>query len=353
MIDKLAVEFASELEGLNVRVTNVESRIDNVKWGGEFRERYDHAYQDSVGTSNTSGSHSYVDMWATAQINPDWVGKAEYETTEAGTNGGGNSAGHQSISDTRVYAEGTLFGGKATIGKFDPFVGYGLVIDDSMTGAQFQFGNELKARVAYGKYTGGIDNNNSDSAAVTFANAPTYGYGELDFATSKVTNIKVAYHELDNLNSSGAAGATGIVANLPNSIHYTEAGFDTKLGKDLALMATYSKANADLTAADGTVQDNKGYFTQLTYKAADTKVVGSYDLFVNYRKVPVLSQLDSTWDYVRGMKGTEVGFEYVPALNTKVTAFYLAGKDINDANGNTLTTDPNDKVYRTQVEFFF
>jgi hypothetical protein len=56
------------------------------------------------------------------------------------------------------------------------------------------------------------------------------------------------------------------------------------------------------------------------------------------------------------MKGAEVGVEYVPALNTKVTAFYLAGKDLNNPDGSNLTageSDPNDKVYRAQVEFFF
>jgi len=359
VIDKLAVEFASELEGLNVRVTNVESRLDNVKWGGEFRERYDHAKLDSATSVNTGGSQSYVDMWATAQINPNWVGKAEYESTEAGTNSTGTPAGTKSLSATRVYVEGTAFGGKTTLGKFDPFSEYGLVIDDNMTGVQFQFGNKLQTRIAYGKYAGGgLDNNNSYDAGMTFSASPTYAVGEFDLATSNVTNVKLAYHQLSQLNNSGAALVNNTTVSIPNSINFAEAGFDTKLGKDVALMATYAKSNIDTDnsaySADST--KNKGYFAQLTYKAADTKVAGSYDLFVNYRNVPVLSQIDSTWDYVRGMKGTEVGFEYVPALNTKVTAFYLAGKDLANADGSFLaagTADPNDKVYRAQVEFFF
>lgn len=357
MIDKLSVEFASELEALNVRVTNVENRLDNVKWNGEFRERYDHVAQNGL-SSNTTGSHSYVDMWATAQINPDWVGKIEYETTEAGSNNSTatSRAGSQSNSDTRAYVEGNLFGAKATIGKFDPFVAYGLVIDDSMTGAEFSFGNKLQARVGYGKYSGNIDSTNADAPVSTFVMSPTYGFAELDLATSKVTNVKVAYHTLGDLN--GATNSAGLAGTSAQSVHYTEAGFDTKMGKNLSLMGTYSKTNLNLdnVTASADSKKNNGYFTQLTYKAADTKTVGSYDLFVNYRNVPVYTQLDSTWDYVRGMKGAEVGFEYVPALNTKVTAFYLAGKDLTDTTGALLgagVDDLKDNVYRAQVEFFF
>jgi len=373
MINKLAVEFASELEALNVRVTNVENRLDNVKWGGEFRERLDNVKQQNTTTGSnttfTGGSQSYVDMWATAQINPNWIGKAEYESTEQVTNSVNNDggtttvAGAKSISPTRVYVQGGFAGGTLTLGKFDPFSAYGLVIDDNMTGAQFQFGNKLQARIAYGKYTGGsMDNNNSDPATINFSAPPTYAVGELDLATSKATNFKFAYHNLSNLNVSGVtyADGTNLITNgsVSNSMHITEAGFDTKLGKNLALMGTYSKNNLSVNDssynADST--KNSGYFAQLTYKAADLKVAGSYDLFANYRNVPVLTQLDSTWDYVRGMKGAEVGIEYVPAVQTKITAFYLNGKDLTNNDGTFLgatTADPTDKVYRAQVEFFF
>jgi len=370
-IDKLAVEFASELEGLNVRLTTVESKVDNVKWGGEIRERFDSVKQDGY-TKSTGNSHSYVDMWGTAQINPDWVGKVEYESTKRMTNSPAGAAGANNgsdVSSTRVYVQGKLLGTTATIGKFNPFSAYGLVIDDSMTGIQLQFGNTLKARVGYGNYSGGVGsfvgNAYNTSSGATNAgpytpaiygfgsNAPSYAFGELDLAASKITNVKLAYHRLGNLNgdtiiTNNATSLSGYNvftfggAN-QSSASYTEAGFDTKFGKNLSLMGTYAKSNIDVTD-----QDNKGYFAQLTYKAADVKHVGTYDIYANYRKIPVLAQLDSTWDYAKGIKGTQVGFDFVPATNVKVNVFYLTGKNIIDKN-----TETDAKIYRAQAEFFF
>jgi hypothetical protein len=344
-IDKLAVEFASELEGLNVRVTSLENKTDNVKWGGEIRERYDSIKQD--GRERTTGpSQSYVDMWATTQINPDWVGKVEYESSKHLTNstnadGSITKAGDDGTeaNTTRVYVQGALFGGKATIGKFNPFSMYGLVIDDNMTGIQYEFGNVVKARVGYGKYAGGIDNGLPASNSFAFTTSPTYAFGEFDYAASKTTNVKVAYHSLSKISATDAA--TDKLGQ--DSIHYIEAGFDTKLAKDWSLMGTYAKSNLD------TLGDNKGYLTQVTYKAADIKKAGSYDIYANYRKIPLASQMDSTWDYARGIKGPQLGFDYIPATNVKVNAFYLDGKNIASTTG----TDVNAKVYRAQVEFFF
>ncbi len=335
-IDKLSVEFASELEGLNVRVSNLETKTDNVKWGGEIRVRYDHVKQEGF-SKDTSNSQAYADMWATVQINPDWIAKVEYESSKKLTNGSARAGSDgEEANTTRIFAQGPLFGTKATVGKFNPFSGYGLVIDDSMTGAQFEFGKALKTRVGYGKYAGNINNGLPESYKGEFTSSPTYAFGEFDYGLSKVTNVKVAYHNLSDLDA-GDATALG-----QSSIHYAEAGFDTKIAPDLALMATYAKSNID-------IEDNKGYFTQLTYKAADLKKVGSYDIYANYRKVPIASQLDSTWDYVRGVKGVQVGFDYVPATNIKFNASYLDGKNI----ASVTDADVDAKVYRAQVQFFF
>ena len=39
-VDKLAAEFADELDALGVRVANLEKKADNVKVTGEVRYRY-------------------------------------------------------------------------------------------------------------------------------------------------------------------------------------------------------------------------------------------------------------------------------------------------------------------------
>ena len=37
LVDKLAAEFSEELDNLGVRVSNLEKKSDNVKWGGRLR----------------------------------------------------------------------------------------------------------------------------------------------------------------------------------------------------------------------------------------------------------------------------------------------------------------------------
>ncbi|VBB09291.1 Hypothetical protein LUCI_4581 [Lucifera butyrica] len=337
LIEKLSTEFSQELDNLGVRVSNLENKVDNVKWGGEVRLRYDSRSQ--AGSSTTAGAHStagdsYVDMWATAQINPDWVGKVEYEANRF-TNTGAVDATDPA---TRIYAQGKAFGGTLTLGKFNPFAAYGLIIDDNMTGAQFQFGNTLKTRIAVGRLADSttalgfpqFGNYATNAAAVNY---PSYRAVEFDLAASPVTNIKAAYHRVGGYSVTGAAP-------YDKTANYLEAGFDTKLADDWSFMADYAKSNIDIAN-----QSNKGYFTQLQYKAADVKTVGSYDIFANYRKIPLNSEIDSTWDYARDIKGVQLGFDYVPMLNTKFQAFYLKGKTITDNN------DAN--VFRAQVEFFF
>jgi len=334
IINKLAVEFAQELNSLGVRVTALEDRVGNVKLTGKVQARYDN--YDHAGAKSSSPSRTYVDLWANAKINDSWVANVEYESYDKAN--GETYTGDQAGA-TQAYATGPAFGGNLTVGKFDPFTAYGLVIDDYMSGAMFEFGNKIKTRIAAGKLNasnlGSPMSTDTNAAYVDGIAGSKYALAEMDFALSPVTNLKAAYHRIDTTGLSVTNGST-----LDDTVTYYEGGFDTKLGSNFGVVATASKSDIDVTG-----QDNKGYFAQLKYKATDLKKPGSYDIFYNNRKIPTLSEIDATWSYAYGVKGNQVGFEYVPMNNTKFTAFYLDGKLLSD------NTDY--KVYRAQVEFFF
>ena len=55
-IDKLSVEFASELEGLNVRVSKIEKNASSVKMSGEARVRYE--ITNTINDAGTLNAHS-------------------------------------------------------------------------------------------------------------------------------------------------------------------------------------------------------------------------------------------------------------------------------------------------------
>lgn len=325
-IDKLAAEYSAELNNLGVRVGELENKVDNVKWGGKARLRVDSQSDDTSTTriavastnADTSVSHSYVDLWATAKINDGWVAKVEHETTKDLK----NNAGDRGI-DTKVFVAGKLFGADATIGKFGAFSKDGMIIDTGVSGAKFAFGNELKTVITAGRL-------DSDIVAGDSA-AQDYQAIEFSYAINDKTSVNAGYHILkDEI----------IKAFEDKNLKIWELGFNTKLGQDWAFDANYAKSNLD-------VDKDTAYFTQFTYKAADVKKEGSYDIFVNYRQIPVAAQIAQTWGaYSENQKGWALGFDYVPAENVNFQAFYFDGKDVDNSDAKT-------KFVRAQVELFF
>ena len=319
-IDKLAAEYSAELNNLGVRVGELENKVDNVKWGGKARLRLDSQSDETSSTvlGDNSYSHAYVDLWATAKINDGWVAKVEHETEKNMRNDSTNTD-----EDTKVFVEGKLFGADATIGKFGAFSKDGLVIDKGVSGAKFAFGNELKTVFTAGRLD--IDKVAGDSAA------QDYQAIEFSYAINDKSSVNAGYHILKD---------ETLKALTDKNLKIWEIGFNTKLGQDWAFVADYAKSNID-------VNKDSSYFTQFTYKAADVKTEGSYDIFVNYRQIANAANIAQTWgDYSANQKGWALGFDYVPAENVNFQAFYFDGKDVDNSDAKT-------KFVRAQVELFF
>ena len=120
------------------------------------------------------------------------------------------------------------------------------------------------------------------------------------------------------------------------------------MNNDWTLDLNYFKANQDKIS--GIAVKDTGYFTQLTYKGADIKKEGSYDIFINYRQMPKVTQIRNTFGgYATDTKGWGIGFDYIPSKNIKWQTFYLNGKDL-DTNAKKKKKT---KFLRTQVEMFF
>ena len=66
-VDKLAAEFADELDNLGVRVANLEKKADNVKITGNIRYNYADYDEDGYATKLRSR------IWVKGQINDDWT----------------------------------------------------------------------------------------------------------------------------------------------------------------------------------------------------------------------------------------------------------------------------------------
>jgi hypothetical protein len=348
-IDKLSVEFASELEGLNVRVTKLEKKSSTVKVTGEARLRYEDSNHVAELTKGTDGAkNSFMlrtRVHLDGQINDEWsyYGRLQAKTDLRGDNSDG-SGSNSNVKMDNVYVKGQLFGTTATIGRFDYFLNNGLMIDSTLNGANFEFGNVLKANVFYGKENN-TDVWGNDPAITGMTYLEVTGVG-LNYATSKATSINGGYYQFKDNDEHGILkDATG---NSSDKAKVWEAGFKTQFTPDWSLTGSYGASDAD--------DENKAYFAEIGYKGADKKKVGSYGAWVNYRHLEALAAPKTTFDspyahafQVLGGKGYEVGFNYTPALNTLLRMKYVDLKPTTDF----FTGADKTKFYQAQVEFFF
>ena len=353
MIDKLAAEYAAELDNLGVRVANLEEKVGNVTWGGKARLRLVSEDKDGYGVgtdgSKTTTSQSYIELWAKAKVNKDWTANAviksdrNFNDTDTDLNGSHVDDANNTTSNN-VFVEGPLFGADAKIGKFDVFTNnYGYVMDDPMTGAQFTWtGEKLKTTVRAGRITDDLGVNSwiNDTD-------PTKKFKEHENAD--VQNIEFTYKLSDSSNIN--AGYYNVTSNEifeDDNLHIWTIGFDTKFSQDWGLNAVYAGSNIDGYTDDthnDALKDN-GYSVNLVYKAADVKTAGSYDIWLGYRNTPQFTAISTTNFGGYDLKGWEFGFDYVPAENIQFQARYFDAEDI-------YNSDKTNKLVRAQVEFMF
>jgi len=325
-IDKLSVEFASELEGLNVRVTKLEKNSSTVKVTGEARLRYEN-YDADVDGSNDLQLRTRINL--DGQINDQW---SYYGRLQSFNNLRGENDDNTVTMDN-AYVKGNLLGTTATIGRFDYFENTGLMIDSTLNGVNLEVGNVLKANVFYGK------DNNDDAFGLT--DRLTVTGAALNYATSKATNLNGGYYQFENKDNATYFGTDG------DKRKVWEAGFKTKLNSNFGLTGSYGQSDADT--------EDKAYYTQIDYKGADKSKVGSYGAWVNYRNLEANAAPKTTFDgaYTTygqeyGAKGYEVGFNYTPVLNTVIRVKYADLK----ATADSAPTDKT-KFIQAQAEFFF
>lgn len=314
-VDALAAEYATELNNLGVRVDNLEKKVGNVKLSGDVRLRYENIeYKEAGFKDSTDTFKARARIAATAAINDEWTANVRFEGVENLRTSGQDDDTYFDV----LSVSGPLFGTKATFGRFEVVPVYGTVIDSTVDGAMFAFGNKLKTTLIYGK---------GDTTANETLGAVAFGY-----APSKNMNLSAVYYNVEDLNSDNG------------SLNIWELGFDTKVAKNLVLKASYAKSNEDLEIL-GEKQDT-AYQAGLWYKGAKKQDKGSFGAWAQYLNIEDFAVLDTTWASGAGYKGVEVGLEYAPQKNMVFKTLYFDGED-------TIDGKQDKNHYRAQVEFFF
>ncbi len=300
-VDKLAAEFADELDNLGVRVANLEKKADNVKVTGELRYKYmsmksDANHRDDENHSPKSYENDLRSrIWINGQINDDWSYTGMIENTQDFD----DNAGNEKTEFNRAYVEGKIGGLAVTAGRYNAFFANGNIYDDLVDGAEVSYGDKVKVTGFAGKATE-VDGGN-------YAGGELAGsFGDLNAAAGYVN-----YKDL------------GDVEDADNAIWYV--GADYTMG-DVNLSAMYLKGDKSLDGVDEKVLDDDGWTVGLTYKGAEASEAGSWGLFANYYDLGGQTYIAHTTDANTfdndGFKGYGVGANYTFAKNIVGTVAY-------------------------------
>ncbi len=148
-IDKLAGEYADELDTLGVRVSNLEKKVGNISWGGDARMRYQ---------SNDNGSdeawNGRIHIMMQGRVNEDTTVNARFSTDNVQFKGSDDAdVGMESMNVQHDFGAA-----KITLGRYDMAVGnqggwsYGNGWGFDGAEAAFQIGDKVTVKTGYGQF---------------------------------------------------------------------------------------------------------------------------------------------------------------------------------------------------------
>lgn len=335
-VDKLAAEFASELEALGVKVAALEKNADNFKIAGYVRYAYVAQSGDLADNSKTlNGSYLRTRLTFNGQINDDWsfTGMLAQDSKNLQAN-----ADTESVVLQRSYVNGKIGGVNVLAGRYQPTLGGGNLYDNRANGIELSYGKAIKVTGRYGKLTAV---NKDAVAAVSAKDADGKEVGLVSKAVDAI-NVKYAGAQV-----TAKAGIVDLDAQYTKfydvesgnegvAIWSVQAGLP--VAKDVKVDAIYLKANTD--------DKNKGVVATVSYKGASAAKPGSWGIYAKYYNQDFNTYIKHTMNgnvndgLTDGFKGFMVGGRYAVAKNMTVGVEYYGLKDkTTDASNNTLWTD--------------
>ena len=330
-VDRLAAEFADELDSLGVRVAALEKKSDNVKINAQIRAHYQsydkgHSGERDKKTNATSKLRSRI--WLNGQINEDWkyVGMLQNEQDLL------NDVGDEKTEFQRAFVTGRIGGVKVEAGRNNTALGLGVgnILSHRTDAVKLGFGKDLKVGFQYGKISSGDNGKKADKYM-----AATLG-GEIG-----KLGLNAGYVKADEVVKLGQ----------DDKIWYV--GADYKFG-DFTVDATYLSSDVD-KIKDAKVDDD-GFVVGLAYKGAKAAKVGSYGVYAKYYDQGAGTYIhhgmntDLANDFgAYGFKGYMLGVNYTFAKNIVAAVEY---SDF-DAKNNYGDKKPSDKTIWSEVVFTF
>ncbi len=290
--DKLAAEFADELDTLGVRVAKLEKGADAVKITGQVRYRY---MDSDFGNDHKMRNR----LWVTGAVNDDWSFTAMLQHE----NNLDDDKADEEVKLNRAYLNGKIGGLDVLAGRWDECTQTANILDAYVDGVKVSYGDKVKV---YGM---------AAKAATSCYTDMTFDPGDRVYLLGAETKIGVIdtyvnYFKADNAAIDGAAVPSGYVNK---EIYNIGLGLD--VAKNLRLGYEYMWGDDEYLASEA----KDGWVARLDYKGAGEEV-GSFGIHAQWFDQPINCWLSPTTDANvfeanGGYEGYNIGFDYTLAKN--------------------------------------
>ena len=361
LINKLADEYADELNNLGVRVSNLENKIGNVKLTGDARLRY--KYQN--GRTDNDNSWDYrVRIRANAKVNDKTT--VTYGISSNNQNFADNtasSAGDKNHIYTDMAKVDTQLGSNltASVGRdaaYNLGNGYGYQYGDAFDRAQLKYNNgKIAVTAGYGKFKEGIPTWNCVGYVADQVMNDTKSQiikdiaGEVKDAVD-LLGVKTGYGEIEGFFGNGSAvGAYYNDFNGKKGFYADDlwgAYASVNFGSKWNALANYEKINVNVSNVD----DPEVWIGKLTYGKASLATPKSWDIWVEYLNADAGAYLGgstNSWRFnnMDNLKSWGAGVDYTFAKNAMFSVMGSFASEAKEGN-----QDPNE-LARAQFVFAF
>ena len=322
MIDRLAAEFSEELNNLGVRVSNLESRIDNVKWTGKLQYEYTRTKTDGE-DAKTKTNNLKFRLEPTATVNDHWKVKARLDANwnpekDQGKYNKKTGFTDNNVKLARAYVAGHYGITDINAGLIPYYSEQGVVFDENLWGASVTVGEGQK-------FSGTVIAGRKSDDTDTVHNLQGLN---LSVNPTKEFHAAAEYYRASRVSDSDYDHIWGL-------------GAQYKFADTAALSAGYWK-----NTSENNGDKNKAWNVELAYRGAEPENMHSFGLFVAYRRLGESVALQPTFDAIdAGQKGWELGGDYTFAKNVVGTLKYF--------NGRNLEGDTKAHAYYGSLEYFF
>ena len=384
-VERLAAEFADELDNLGVRVANLEKKADNVKITGEVRFRYvnqdgamakaDHGeYYEVWGNKSNHTADIRSRIWINGMINDDWTYTGMLQNTQNLS----DNAGNEDTKFQRAYVDGKLGGMAVRAGRYNLVIADGNIYDTRADGLELSYGNKLKLKGFAGKATDDITvvpvmiTTGTDTLTGDVTNGGKYWGLAVEGELAKGLKATAGYTQFkdmgtgfaEKINPDEPLGKTDI----DNGIWH--AGLSYDMGH-FNLSAMYLKGDLSADKLNGMTDENQvnraidqyldddGFVIGLSYKGAKAEDAGSWGAWAKYYDQGAQTYVAHTTDAntfgMTGFKGFGVGANYTLAKNIVANvAYYNTESKLAKALGVADYIDRSkDHRFWTDVTFTF